>query len=290
MRILLATNRVNADVKDRYGQTPLFYAAENGCEGTVKLLLETKRVNAEFKDNCGRTPLSRAAANGHERTVQRLLATKGIDVDLKDNYGQTPLSCAAENGHEGTVKLLLEHEADVEAKDNVGRTPLLYAVKNGNAAIVKLLLATNRVDVSSKDYYNSTPLSVAARLGHKDIVEFLLTKSPALNVRDNFGRSPLWWARRTRYPEIANLLQKCKEDSIIIQDDDLTSTKILVANNKSSKWCDVCVLGISKKDNCYYCAVCNNGDFHICEECFAIKAQCLDQCHILVKEINPDSA
>ena len=103
--------------------------------------------------------------------------------------------------------------------------PLSPPAKNGNKATVELLIATNRVDVDSKDYYNSTPLSIAARMGHKYVVASLLTKNPALNSKDNFGRTPLWWARRT---EIADfLLQKYKEEGIIVQEDDLPTAKFL---------------------------------------------------------------
>ena len=133
------------------------------------------------------------------------------------------------------VKLLLENGADVDAKDNVRRRPLLHAANNRNEAIVKLLLATNRVDVDSMDYYNSTSLSIAARIGHKDLLMFLLTKSHALNVQDNFNRTPLWWARRTGHLYIANLLlEKYKEKGIIIQDN-LPSMLILVPRSEERR-------------------------------------------------------
>ncbi|KAH8744168.1 ankyrin repeat-containing domain protein, partial [Hyaloscypha finlandica] len=201
----------------------------------------------------------------------------------------TPLSWAAQSGHEGIVKLLLEKGADVEAKDSVSRTPLLYAAKNGNKTTAQLLLATNRIDVDSKDFYNSTPLSIliAARMGHRDVVAFLLTKNPVLNSKDNFGRTPIWWAKRTGSSEIADLLlQKCKENGIIIQKDDFPITTISVPSDKICKNCDVCLLGVSDEDTYYHCRFCNSGDFNICEDCFARKARCLDQCHVLVKEIN----
>jgi hypothetical protein len=127
-------------------------------------------------------------------------------------------------------------------------------------------------------------------MGHEDIVAILLTKNPVLNSKDNFGRTPLWWARRTGHLHIANLLEKYKEKGIIIREDNLPPTLILVPSDELIKICDVCVLGISNKDTYYHCRVCNNGDFDICEECFAMEARCLDQCHVLRKEINRESA
>ncbi|CZR52360.1 related to 2-5A-dependent ribonuclease [Phialocephala subalpina] len=282
---LLLDQGAELETKDSYGRTPLSWAAFHGREAVVQLLLATEGVDTNSKDNHGQTPLWRAAANGHEAVVQLLLATKGVDTNSKDSHGQTPLSWAAANGCEAVVQLLLGHDADVEAQDSVSRTPLLHAAKNGNKATVDLLIATNRVDIDSRDYYNSTPLSVATRMGHKDVVAFLLTKSHALNMPDSFGRSPLWWARRTGYLEIADLLlQKCKEEGIIIQEDDLPTATISVPSDNSSRWCDVCGLDISKEDTYYHCGVCNSGDFDICRECFAMKAHCLDEPHTLIRE------
>jgi ankyrin repeat protein len=128
-------------------------------------------------------------------------------------------------------------------------------------------------------------------MGHRDVVALLLTKSRGLIIKDNFGRTPLWWARRTGNLHIANLLLKeYKEKDIIIREDDVPPTLSLVPTDKQIKFCDVCVLDISDKDTYYYCRVCNSGDFDICGECFAMKARCLDQGHILIKEINRESA
>ena len=50
VQLLLATEKVDADPKDTYGQTPLSQAAKNGCKGVVQLLLATERVDADSKD------------------------------------------------------------------------------------------------------------------------------------------------------------------------------------------------------------------------------------------------
>jgi Ankyrin repeats (3 copies) len=63
----------NLDLKDSYGRTPLWWAAEKGHEAVVKLLLETGKADVDSKDTeHGRTPLSWAAANGHEAVVKLL--------------------------------------------------------------------------------------------------------------------------------------------------------------------------------------------------------------------------
>jgi len=55
----------------------------------VQLLLE-KGADIESKDTDGQTPLSWAAQDGCEAVVQ-LLLEKGADIESKDTDGQTPL-------------------------------------------------------------------------------------------------------------------------------------------------------------------------------------------------------
>ena len=83
----------------------------------MKLLLE-KGAELETKDKYGQTPLSWAAGNGHEAVV-KLLLEKGAELETKAKYGRTPLSWAAGNGHEAVVKLLLEKGAELETKDKI---------------------------------------------------------------------------------------------------------------------------------------------------------------------------
>jgi ankyrin repeat protein len=124
---LLVEKDADLESKDRYGRTPLSWAAEKGLKAVVRLLLE-KGADPESKDaKYGRTPLSWAAVNGHE-AVMRLMLEKGADPESKDMHGRTPLSWAAERGHEAVVRLILEKGADPESKDaKYDRTPLSWA-------------------------------------------------------------------------------------------------------------------------------------------------------------------
>jgi hypothetical protein len=155
--------------------TGLHVAASFGLAGIVQVLLASGGIDADSKDKYGQTPLRFAAENGHERVVQLLLAHKGIDANSKDEGGRTPLSWAAENGHERVVQLLLAHKGiDADSKDEGGRTPLLRAAEDGHERVVQLLLAHESIDANSKDYYHiQTPLSRAAENGHERVVQLL---------------------------------------------------------------------------------------------------------------------
>ena len=70
-------------------------------------------------DRYGRTPLSYAAWNGHVDIVNLLLKA-GAQVDSTDEIGGTPLYYAICNGHKAVVKLL-KRGTQVHSKDNIGR-------------------------------------------------------------------------------------------------------------------------------------------------------------------------
>jgi ankyrin repeat protein len=61
VELMLAINKVEVDLKDGFGQTPLLWAAQNRHEAVVKLLLETGKVEVDLKSEFGQTPLSFAA-------------------------------------------------------------------------------------------------------------------------------------------------------------------------------------------------------------------------------------
>jgi ankyrin repeat protein len=75
----------------------------------VAILLDTDKVNVNLKDPDGRTPLSWAAESGSEAVVKFLFNIGIVDVDSKDRDGQTPLLWATRNGREAVVELIQSH-------------------------------------------------------------------------------------------------------------------------------------------------------------------------------------
>ena len=103
----------------------LHKACDKGnIEAVKQHLADGADVNT--KDKYGWTPL-RYAANGHKEIV-RLLIAKGADVNAKTLSGWTSLHGAAIDGHKEVAELLIAAGTDVNAKNNNGETPLDWAV------------------------------------------------------------------------------------------------------------------------------------------------------------------
>lgn len=145
--------------------------------------------------------------------------------------------------------------------DKNGWTPLFFAARNGDERLLDLLITDNTIDLNVKDNYNSTPLSLAVRNGHEGTVNFFLTTDRvSLDSTDNFGRNLIWWCRRSGYSDIEKLMdEKAQKKGYIFPKVDFPNEKALRSYKASSRWCDICMLHISKDGDQYKCEVCNGG-------------------------------
>ena len=135
--ILLGSGQ-NPDVKDTYGRTPLWHAAQNGHMIVTKQLLAAgANVNAS-DDYTGRTALYAAARGGYLEIVEKLLSA-GADVNSITYHRRTVLQVAAGGGHLKIIEKLLAAKADASAVDEDDRTALYIALKRGHLGIVKRL-------------------------------------------------------------------------------------------------------------------------------------------------------
>jgi ankyrin repeat protein len=99
VKMLLNAGKVNINVKDKYGWTPLIHATWRGNGRVVKMLLDIGKVDVDYVvDIDGQTAFLIAVAGGHKGAVKMLMDTGKIGVDVVDNDGQTPLLHAAQRG------------------------------------------------------------------------------------------------------------------------------------------------------------------------------------------------
>ncbi|SMO77697.1 Ankyrin repeat [Balnearium lithotrophicum] len=156
---LIASGKIPVDIKNKFGQTPLYYAVDaNSVDFARFLIKHGAKINA--KDYFGFTPLHEAVVRGSYE-VAKLLIEKGAKVNERDKYGYTPLHLVCIYNRPKTAKLLIENGAKVNEKDNYGNTPLHYCgTSKGSYAATKVLLE-NGADPSIKNQRGKTPLDLA---------------------------------------------------------------------------------------------------------------------------------
>jgi ankyrin repeat protein len=217
VRKLVAADPTLLRTETQNGELPLHVAVQLGRERIAELLLNAGAdVNA--RDRLGRTPLQ-VALSYRQRSLAEVLLRRKADIQAGKEGGGALLCAAADQGFGEVVRLLLARKADVHYKGRAGYQPLHAAAEGGHLEAVRLLIAAG-ADVNHQTpararfiggidrVYNGmqTPLLLAASGGHVEIARLLLAKKAKVEVRDQFGLSPLQHAARVGNAELVQLL------------------------------------------------------------------------------------
>lgn len=111
VNVLLAAG-ANPNLADRWGNTPLIWAADKQQTAIARRLLQAK-ADPAAQSNKGKTALYFAASNGDQTLAQELLAA-GAPVNTLTEADKSPLYLAILANHTEMVRLLLSHGARVD--------------------------------------------------------------------------------------------------------------------------------------------------------------------------------
>jgi ankyrin repeat protein len=188
---LLLKSGANANAATRLGVTPLFLAASAPNAAIANDLLKAG-ANANSVSEGGETVLMAAARTGDRQVVDQLLA-HGANVQTKGSqFGETALMIAAAQNHGGVIPALVAHGADVDARSN----PLSYAKDRfGLEGVVTIL-----------PHGSWTPLMYAAREGSLDALRALAEAGAHLDLADPDGTTALHLAILNAHFDAAALL------------------------------------------------------------------------------------
>lgn len=175
---LLATD-IDIGVTDRFGESPLMYAALHAGPEIVKGLLDYG-ADPNEANRAGATALMRATAN---RGSVRVLIGAGARVDERSEMGRTALLIAARRpGSRPVVRDLIGSGADPNAKDVRGVTPLMEAARTGDIdAMDELVEAGARINETRSN--GRTALMAAVRSRRQEAVWFLIDRGADVNVQ-----------------------------------------------------------------------------------------------------------
>ena len=197
LKLLLACDNINVNLRDNEDQTPLMLAVEIGIDEGVQLLLAHDDIRPNIRDIEGRTALHLAAEQGNAKAMQLLLAHGDIQVNIRDKEGRTALHVAVEQldlqwEFKALQHLLARDDLEVNATDDQGESALFGAVRNAFDTPVpdaaELLLARGDVNLNIRNKYGQTPLYAAVRYRNLYAVQLLLTREDLeISVEDGEG-------------------------------------------------------------------------------------------------------
>ncbi|XP_008404234.1 caskin-1-like isoform X4 [Poecilia reticulata] len=188
-KLLGATKRINVNIQDADGLSPLHHAALSGNKELISLLLEAQAA-VDIKDHKGMRPLHYAAWQGKTEPMKMLLKT-GSSVNGQSEEGQIPLHLSAQHGHYDGSEMLLQHQSNPCISDAAGKTPLDFACEFGRVAVVQLLLSSNMcaamLEPKPSDPNGVSPLHLAAKNGHIDVIRLLIQAGIDINRQSECG-------------------------------------------------------------------------------------------------------
>ncbi|KAL7235805.1 hypothetical protein ACSBR1_019150 [Camellia fascicularis] len=133
------------------------------------------RLDPDIGDSQGRTPLHIAASKGHEECVLVLLK-HACNIHLLDMEGNTALWDAISSKHHSIFRTLY-HCAAISDPYTAGDL-LCTAAKRNNLAVMKDLLKQG-LHIDSKNRHGQTALQIAVAENHVDMIKFLVMSAGA---------------------------------------------------------------------------------------------------------------
>jgi ankyrin repeat protein len=115
---------------------------------------------------------------------------------------------------------------------------------------------------------------IAARNGKEQTTKLLfIEKGSQFSSMDRFGRTPIIWATNKRQSKIVKLLlEKYKNTSVFICEDDLPNATARACYTKGCVICDICKMSIADTERHYHCDICRFAEFDICQQCASLVA------------------
>ncbi|XWS54882.1 hypothetical protein CRYUN_Cryun10bG0127700 [Craigia yunnanensis] len=162
----------------------LLTVADTGNAAFLDELLKA-RLDPDIGDSKGRTPLHIAASKGHEECVLVLLK-HACNVHLRDMNGNTALWDAISSKHHSIFRTLY-HCAAISDPFTAGDL-LCTAAKRNDLTLMQELLK-HGLSVDGKDRHGLTALQIAMKEKHEDMVNLLEYKTQKVEASGRYGEN-----------------------------------------------------------------------------------------------------
>jgi len=166
----------------------------------LDLILES-RIDLNMVDKTGTTPLMIASILGNE-TILELLKNNGARLCVKDRDGNSVLHHAVKTNHYSIVKKLVNWGADINIRNKCGETPLCFAI---NHDIIRLLLK-NGANPNHYDRNKNTLLHKMVKYSSIRCIKLLIDYHANPLICNKAYMNVIDYARIQNKTDIVNLL------------------------------------------------------------------------------------
>lgn len=220
----LISQKVNVNIIDERGYTPLMYAVEKGKFSSTQILLNAGadpnfvartiilavgsndpsfiqlliKAGVDLNIQCNGMNVFTPIVNlPHKycKEIIELLLKAGANIDQRDDYGNSLLMLATYKGREDIIQILMNNGA---SKYHLKNIELLMAAEKGNLdQVIDLLHSESKLDINAQEFRGRSVLTCAVIGKHTEVVKTLITNGADINLIDSQGRTPLMWAIST---------------------------------------------------------------------------------------------
>ena len=209
-------------------------AAKYGQTEIVKHLLEDQKLNIDAADGSTGSTALQFAARTDQLEVAQILMDCGADSNKSDRLGRTALHHAVQGREVHCLEFLLHRKANHCLQDLEGMTVWHLAAQEGNVQALNILLRDS-VDsgpaISLKANDGRTPLFYASASGSKEAMTLLLNAGSSLTETTLDGCSPLHHAAKSGSLEGVQLLIERVVDPCAVTDDGSSAIHYAVKGN-----------------------------------------------------------
>lgn len=182
----LVSQGVNPSSKNVDNRSPLHLASSEGHLDVVKYLIEEKKVDVNVGDRHGNTPLFEAQVGEHQEVVDYIKSKGGSLIAGNDETNGLCDAVFADDIE--NVREMIKGGVDVNAPNQQGSTALHIAALNGRLTLVEELLK-NGAQVNITNRWGYTPLQDAIRNKQKEVKQFLLENGAVVADINKYKKS-----------------------------------------------------------------------------------------------------
>jgi len=176
-----------------FGDTAVHTAAEEDQLDVLKYFLENKKIDVNVKDEIGASPLFLAAEKVRMRIIKYLIEDMNANVTMIDFQRDNVLYRSATIGDLTVPKYLLDErniKFDVNWKDNFGRTILHNAARHNHVDFIRYFVEQKHANFDISNELGWTPMHEAASEGHIDVIKYMVQKGANTDCKNNHGKTP----------------------------------------------------------------------------------------------------